>query len=179
MGAPLQGILEEIAMRHVCLLLCTGLALLGLTPSLVAQDPPGYDKHIKPIFTRCCVECHNTKRPRGGLDLESFEGLMKSGKKKTFVSPGEPDKSHIVLMVEGKLRHPKLSDKGKQPKADEVSLLRAWIAAGAKADQKECRHASPDTKLPVAQGGSVAVVDERKGPVTAPEEALGSPALPS
>jgi hypothetical protein len=143
-------------MRHLCLLLCTGSVLLGLTPSLAAQDSPGYDKHIQPIFTRCCVQCHNMKRHRGGLDLETFEGLMKSANKKPFVVPGEPDKSRVVRMVEGKLKHPKLPEKGKRPNADEISLLREWIAAGAKADKNECSHASPDTKFPLAPGGFVA-----------------------
>ncbi|HKB38866.1 MAG TPA: c-type cytochrome domain-containing protein, partial [Gemmataceae bacterium] len=118
--------------RYIILLSCL---LLVATRAAPAQEAPSFAKQVRPFFARYCVECHTAQDPDGGLSLDSYKGLLAGGDKGEVFVAGKPNESRIVLMVEGKIA-PKMPPKrAKQhPKADEVPLLRAWIAAGAKDD---------------------------------------------
>ena len=64
-------------MTVIRLSLC--VALLDVcAASSAAQSPPSYAKHVRPILTRYCVECHNAKESEGGLSLESVKTLMEA-----------------------------------------------------------------------------------------------------
>jgi hypothetical protein len=81
---------------------------------------------VMPLLSSACVNCHSGKKKKGGVDLSTYEAVMKS------VKAGEPDKSRLVKSVTGqgaKLMPPKkgLAD-------DQVKILRDWIMAGAKND---------------------------------------------
>ena len=115
-------------------LLFTAFLVLGSTGSLPAQPAPSYAKQIRPFFARYCVECHPAMDPDGGLSLESYKGLMTGGDHGAVLVPGKPDQSRIVRMVEGKTGPRMPPKKAKQPKKEEIALLRAWVAAGARDD---------------------------------------------
>src|SRR5262245_59199065 len=108
---------------------------LVTTPPAPAQEAPSFAKQVRPFFARYCVECHTAQDPDGGLSLDSYKGLVAGGDNGAVLVAGKPNESRIVLMVEGKVS-PKMPPKrAKQhPKADEVPVLRAWIAAGARDD---------------------------------------------
>ncbi len=109
------------------------VALLLLAPPAIAA-PPSYAKQIKPFFARYCIECHSGEDADGGLNLETFKGLLDGGNHGVVLHAGKADDSRMVRMVEGKTKPPMPPKKKRQPKADEIALLRAWIAAGAKDD---------------------------------------------
>jgi mono/diheme cytochrome c family protein len=59
------------------------IVLSGLMPGLATADPPKadaaaaardgeFEKFVKPLLARHCLECHSTKAEKGGLDLERF-----------------------------------------------------------------------------------------------------------
>ncbi len=122
--------------------------LLGMTSSLQAQEPR-YSQHIQPFFNKYCSECHNAKRPRAGLDLESIKGLRNGSDNGSVFEPGQADKSLLVLVVEGK-KKPIMPPKNKpQPKPEEVALLRAWITAGAKVDSNIAKVVLPTIRSKV------------------------------
>jgi hypothetical protein len=123
-------------MNALRLALLPALILLSSTGHVLADDPPSYVKQIKPFLTKYCLECHNNSRARGQVNVETYEMLVKTGRKgRPALVPGDPDKSRLVLTTEGKVR-PMPPRKAKQPHADEKGLLRAWVAAGAKDDSK-------------------------------------------
>ncbi len=123
-----------------------GKASLGQTQRLAAQEPPSYARQVKPLLARYCLECHNAAEAKGGLVLETFETLMEGGQKGPILIGGNPDKSRLVLMVEGKLKPAMPPTKAKQPELNELAVLRAWVAAGAKDDSKTVRVTLPDIK---------------------------------
>jgi mono/diheme cytochrome c family protein len=91
-----------------------------------ADKAPTYKADIAPLFKDACAGCHSGLKKKARLDVTDYDSLMK------FVKAGEPDKSklHGALLGKGaKLMPPKnpLSD-------DQVALVRAWIAGGAKKD---------------------------------------------
>ena len=94
-----------------------GLSLAGsaaLTPinhACAAQAPVSYSEDIAPIFRGWCSSCHapggeGTKA--SGLDLSTYEGLMKGTNFGPMVVPEKPDESNLMVLVQGeaKLRMP-------------------------------------------------------------------------
>lgn len=97
---------------------------------------PSYTNDVRPFLSKYCIECHKGNKSKAGVNLESYESLMKGSKKKRkTVVPAQPDKSQLVLSVEGKSGH-KMPPKKEsaQPTAKEIGILRAWIEGGAKDD---------------------------------------------
>jgi WD40 repeat protein len=119
--------------RRAVLLAALAFSPLAAAPAH-AQPAPSYARQIKPLLARYCLECHNAGEPNGGLNLESYQSLREGGKHGPVVKPGKPDESRLVLLPEGKDKPPMPPKKARQPKADEVALLRRWVEGGAKDD---------------------------------------------
>ncbi len=127
-------------------LLTTLVLLLSLTPAR-AQQAPSYARQVRPFLAKYCLECHNAKDAKGGLSLETHKALREGGDGGEVVEPGQPDKSRLVLLVEGKdqpLMPPKKVQR--RPTKSEIALLRTWVAAGAKDDSSTVKVAVPDIK---------------------------------
>ena len=100
-------------------------------PKKAPEDPKKADKvsyktDVAPLLKDACSSCHAGAKKKAGLDVTSYDSLMK------FVKAGDPDKSklHNSLLGKGaKLMPPK------NPLAeDQIAVIKAWIAAGAKKD---------------------------------------------
>jgi hypothetical protein len=128
------------------------LLTLTAAPTWAGQDAPSFARHIKPFLAKYCLECHNSKEAKSGLNLETYQGLRSGGKNGPVLTPGKADDSPLVLQLEGK-DTPRMPPKtAKQPKPAEVAQVRAWVAAGAKDDSAAVKVALPDVKprLPAA-----------------------------
>ena len=71
------------------------------TPS---HDPAGvemFEKHIRPIFVENCYKCHSAdaEKVKGGLLLDTREGLLKGGETGPAIIPGNPEKSLLIKAV--------------------------------------------------------------------------------
>ena len=86
-------------------------------------------QHIAPLLQQHCLQCHNSKRGRGGLDLSTLQGLQAGGLKGPVVVPGDADKSLLFQVVQGP--SPKMPQKGDPLTREQVDSLRRWIVAGA------------------------------------------------
>src|SRR5947199_2817852 len=123
------------------------LLMMASGPGLRAQtSSPSFGREVKPLFARYCVECHNPDKLRGGLNLESFKTLEQGGENGSVFVASKPDESRIVLQVEGKAKPKMPPQKAKQPQPEELKVLRAWIAAGAKDDSTAVKIALPSIK---------------------------------
>jgi WD40 repeat protein len=145
--------IPDIALAGTCMLIASGAA--------AAQQPPSYARHVKPFLARYCLECHNGDRLKGGLNLETFKGLQAGGEKGPVFVAGKPDDSRMVLMVEGKAKPHMPPRKARQPHPDELGLLRAWIAAGARDDTTTLDVKIPDVKPRVPTVAAVAALAYR------------------
>jgi WD40 repeat protein len=122
-------------MTTMRLSLLIGFLVIFPSVTFAASRPPSYAKQIHPFFTRYCLECHNREESKGGLNLETYPGLREGGENGTILTPGMADASRIVRLVEHKDKPFMPPKKAKQPRPEEVALLRAWIDAGAKEDR--------------------------------------------
>ena len=113
---------------------------LGSSARETAADPLQlrvYDGLIRPALERRCLECHGQARQRGGLLLESREGLLSGGDGGVVLVAGRPDASEIVRRTTAAPWDPDvMPPEGHTPLSiGETELLRAWIASGASFDQ--------------------------------------------
>jgi WD40 repeat protein len=109
-------------------------AALLLTAGLPAAEPPSYSRQVRSFFARYCVECHNAKEEKGGLNLETYAAILAGGDHGPVLTPGKAAESRIVRMVEGTSKPSMPPKKARQPGPGEAVVLRSWIDAGAKDD---------------------------------------------
>jgi WD40 repeat protein len=127
------------------------LFLLGLLPGLVGADDQKakpvqpikvvtlnrttlvvYEKEIEPILINKCAFCHSGNIKEGKLDMESFESLMKGGKRGVPIVPGKSAESLLVKLC-GKTQKPTMPPKSEEPLTpQELALIKLWIDQGAK-----------------------------------------------
>ena len=97
-------------------------------------NPAFYSVHVAPLLTRSCVSCHKPEKHKGGLQVDSYEHLMRGGEDGAVVLPGNPKGSELLRRV----RLPASDDDsmpsdGDKPLApEEIQMIERWIAAGAK-----------------------------------------------
>lgn len=92
-----------------------------------------YSRDIAPIFALHCNSCHGDSGVAGGLSTGAYGDLMKAG---DAIVPGDPDASQIVQLIEGRRGEEHRMPLGGAPlAADQIALIRRWIAEGAKADE--------------------------------------------
>lgn len=122
----------------------TTLAALVLTASFASAEDISFEKQILPVLKTSCFKCHETeheengrmKRPKGGLVLDTAEGIMAGGKEypKENVVAGKPDASWLLktmaLPESDDLAMPP-EGKGDRVSAADQELIKKWIAAGA------------------------------------------------
>jgi uncharacterized membrane protein len=91
---------------------------------------------IQPILEERCVPCHGGERPRGGLELDSAEGLVAGGDEGPVVDAGSPASSELWRRVALPPSHADaMPPRGRHPlTAAEGALLRWWILEGASFD---------------------------------------------
>jgi WD40 repeat protein len=100
---------------------------------LERTTPVLYDKDIEPILVNKCAFCHSDNIKEGKLDMGSYEGLMKGGKRGAAIVPGKSGESLLVKLA-GKTQKPAMPPKTEEPlTAEELALIKLWIDQGAKA----------------------------------------------
>src|SRR5260370_32147103 len=60
---------------------------------LERTSPVLYDKDVEPILVNKCIFCHSGKLCEGGLDMNTYEALIKGDKRGSPVIPGNADNS--------------------------------------------------------------------------------------
>lgn len=130
------------------LLLVAGWAVLASGDARAqGQAPPSYAKDVRPFLVKYCVECHNAKTFKAGLDLETYKAMKDGSDRGAVVIPGKPDESSLVILAEGK-KQPRMPPKkaNRHPKPAEVVVLRAWVKTGARDDTGDVKVAIPSIK---------------------------------
>ena len=72
---------------------------LSKLPPPSPQANVTFDTDIEPIFKASCVRCHGEVKPRGGIRLDSLEGVLKGGKDGKIVEVGKSAGSQLVIAV--------------------------------------------------------------------------------
>ena len=90
----------------------------------------GFETNIRPLLAKHCYECHSrdSKPAKGGLLLDSREGLLRGGDSGAAIIPGQPEDSLLISSV--KYQSYEMPPDGKLTDK-QVQLLSQWISNGA------------------------------------------------
>lgn len=104
--------------------------------SLAAEEHVSYKLDVQPILQSRCSSCH---QPGGegykasGLDLTSYQGLMKGTQYGPIVVLGDPLTSNLMVLVEGRARPEVRMPHGQRPLLkQQIDIIRLWVKQGAK-----------------------------------------------
>ena len=123
-----------------------GVGILVMAVSSSAQDTTAnasFKTDVMPIIKKYCLPCHSEDNYNPSeLSLDSYQLIMEGGKHGPPVVPGNPDKSLLLLKVNGSApfgdpmplgrRQNNGQIQQKHLTAEELTSLRNWIAHGAK-----------------------------------------------
>ncbi len=136
---------------YVLLLAGLVLNLAGGSCSALAQDATPeaiafFEKRIRPILVDNCFECHSmaSKKQKGGLWLDTRDHLLKGGVTGPALTPGEPEKSLLLIAVRHTDKDLRMPPKGKLTET-QIADLAAWIKMGAPAPRKAVSDKIPAT----------------------------------
>jgi hypothetical protein len=126
-------------------------------PAGTAAADPGtdfFETKIRPVLTQHCLKCHSTeaaaaKKLKGGLLLDSRDGLRKGGDTGPAVVPGKPAESLLIqgLKYAGNTRMPPA---GKLPDPV-IADFEAWVRMGAP-DPRTAAASRKQVGLSLAEG---------------------------
>jgi hypothetical protein len=91
-----------------------------------------FEKSIRPVLVKECYSCHATtaRKIRGGLTLDTRDGLRKGGETGPAIVPGDPKKSLLVQALRHAQDNLKMPPKKKLP-AEVIADFEKWVAMGA------------------------------------------------
>ncbi|WP_227657449.1 c-type cytochrome domain-containing protein [Candidatus Magnetaquicoccus inordinatus] len=115
-------------------ILSASLAFAATGSTAEESSLVSFKSDVMPILQYRCLECHRADGPGvaySGLNLESYEGLMKGTRFGPVVVPGNAMVSNLNVLVEGRagIRMP---HNRKRLTPCEIQVLRNWVTQGAK-----------------------------------------------
>ncbi len=118
-------------------LLSTGLvqAENGLPVAELKRDTPvDFGKEVAPFLRKNCFACHNEKKAKGDLNLESPEAMLTGGDSGPALVPGKPLDSLVFTyaahLEEDVMPPAKNKSNAVDLNPDELALLKLWIEQG-------------------------------------------------
>jgi len=113
------------------------MALTGFaSPGYAASPEWSFKEDVLPVFKGRCIECHQPGGEgfeKSGLDLSTYEGVMKGTRFGPMVIPGDPDVSNLIHLLDWRAS-PELRMPHGQKKLSicDRDAIRGWIRQGAK-----------------------------------------------
>jgi Protein of unknown function (DUF1553)/Protein of unknown function (DUF1549)/Planctomycete cytochrome C len=154
------------------------ILLLSLSPSspLLAADAKltpdqvdFFEKKIRPILVDNCYKCHShdSEKVKGGLLLDTRDGLLKGGDTGPAIIPGNLDKSLLIQAVRYSNKDLQMPPNDRQLAASQIQDLETWVKMGA-----------PDPRTTVESGQHNYQVDFDKAKKHWSFQPISKPAIP-
>ena len=103
------------------------------TPALSSNDLQFFESKIRPLLVDKCYKCHSkdSDKVRGGLILDSKEGLLHGGNTGPAIVPGKPAESLLIQAVGYKDEDLQMPPKGEKLSDQQIADLTEWVRRGA------------------------------------------------
>lgn len=110
-------------------ILCASSAKDKLDPAQVEF----FENKIRPVLAEHCYGCHSQKseKLKGGLFLDTRDGLLKGGDNGPAIVPGDPDKSLLIKAVRYLDENLQMPPKDKKLSTEQIADFEAWVKMGA------------------------------------------------
>jgi hypothetical protein len=113
------------------------LAFVAIPARAVPSEPAPeqlefFERDVRPLLAENCYKCHSlsSEKLKGGLLLDSREGVMRGGKDGAVISPGQPNQSRLVEAVHYRDPHLQMPPKGRLSDK-QIAILADWVKMGA------------------------------------------------
>ena len=118
------------------LLLCGFLAAFVTALRASGPEPAAlefFEKKIRPVLVENCYKCHSAQaeKVKGGLMLDTRDGLLKGGESGPAIVPGDPEKSLLIKAVRYGDENLQMPPKGKKLAPEQIADLESWVKSGA------------------------------------------------
>ena len=128
------------------------LAVLGCAVAANAAEPTKaqldfFESKIRPVLADNCYKCHSAQadKVKGGLMLDSREGVLKGGETGPALVPGDPEKSLLIKAIRYTDPDLQMPPKDKKLSEQQVADLVTWVRMGAP-DPRTATSAQKDWK---------------------------------
>ncbi|MFO0802978.1 MAG: DUF1549 domain-containing protein [Gemmataceae bacterium] len=123
------------------MLLRSLLPLLLLASTAAATDDDLFEKSVRPVLVEKCLGCHAKAKAKGGLRLDSRDGMLQGGDSGAAVVPGKA-KDSLLIQALNHAGDVKMPPSGKLPER-EIAAIAEWVNRGAPWP-KDAALAAPD-----------------------------------
>ena len=101
-------------------------------PAALTPSELHFVERVRPLLEVHCLECHGSRRQRGGLRMDSKEALFEGEEYEWSVVPGKSAESEVFKrVVLGRDDPDAMPPEGAGLSQDEIDALRKWIDEGA------------------------------------------------
>jgi hypothetical protein len=92
-----------------------------------------FENKVRPVLANHCYKCHSQKaeKVKGGLTLDTREGVLAGGNSGPVIVSGDPDKSPLIAAVRYTNPDLQMPPKGEKLSEAQVADLVAWVKMGA------------------------------------------------
>ncbi|MDB6111176.1 MAG: hypothetical protein JWR69_2926, partial [Pedosphaera sp.] len=127
--------------------------VFGVETKLPPEQLDFFEKKIRPILVDNCYKCHShdSEKIKGGLLLDTHDGLLKGGETGPALVPGDPEKSLLIKAVRYKDKDLQMPPNDRQLPDDQIKDLEKWVQMGA-----------PDPRIGTSDGDHKYTVDMDK-----------------
>lgn len=91
------------------------------------QASVSFANDVLPIFENSCNKCHGIEQIKEGLDLRTYEGLLKGSFNGTVITPGDANDSFLVEQ----LLNGEMPKRGQKLTSEQIQTIIDWVNAGA------------------------------------------------
>ncbi|HEV8291656.1 MAG TPA: c-type cytochrome domain-containing protein, partial [Tepidisphaeraceae bacterium] len=124
--------MKHLQLIFFSLALMVAAAIAAPTTKPSAEGIEYFEKHIRPVLVERCYRCHSkdAEKVKGGLLLDTRDGLLKGGENGVVIVPGDPEKSKLIIAIryhDEEIRMPP-----KEPLAEQqIAHFVEWVKMGA------------------------------------------------
>ena len=139
-------------------------------PKLTSEQTQFFESKIRPLFAENCYKCHSktSEKVKGGLLLDSKEGVLKGGDTGPAIIPGNPGKSLLLQAVRYKDKDLQMPPNDRKLADDQIADLESWVKMGA-----------PDPRVAGAEEPSHYVLDQKKARQHWAYQRVAKPPIPT
>jgi len=113
-----------------------------------------YSEHVQPIFKNNCLSsgCHNSQNRANGLDLTSWESLVRGSDFGAVIISGHGEHSHLVEHLKGEAEPRMPLNRAPLPE-EQIEFIERWVEEGARNDAGQRPYENITKKVYVSNQG--------------------------
>ena len=125
--------LPGFPVRMFATLFALAPAGIGWAEDATKEQAEFFEAKIRPVLSENCYRCHSAEggKNKGGLTLDSRDGMIKGGESGAAVVPGDPGKSVLIKAIGYLDPDLQMPPKGEKLSAEHIADLTAWVKMGA------------------------------------------------